>query len=88
MDNISTCCTCGHSWRTGTNGSHSCVDTLIKAARAALEALEGQSVAGAIEIYRFPAVLALHDVVFNPERLDEAVRMDIRAEAELNPPES
>lgn len=48
-------------------------------ARAALEALEGTSGAGASEIYRFPAALALHDRVFDPSRLDDEVR------AELNP---
>lgn len=26
---ISTCATCGHKWRTGTNGDHSCTDKLL-----------------------------------------------------------
>jgi len=26
----STCCTCGKTWRTGTNGSHSCSEQLLK----------------------------------------------------------
>lgn len=27
---ISTCCTCGYSWRTGMNGNHSCSDALLR----------------------------------------------------------
>lgn len=27
---MSTCCTCGYSWRTGMSGSHSCSDTLLR----------------------------------------------------------
>jgi hypothetical protein len=29
-DKISTCCTCGYSWPTGTDGSHSCIRALKK----------------------------------------------------------
>ena len=28
-DKLSTCCTCGFQWRTGTHGGHSCVSRLL-----------------------------------------------------------
>ena len=33
----SKCCTCGFEWKTGTNGSHSCSNTLQKKINSAIE---------------------------------------------------
>ena len=52
--NLSTCCTCGHTWKTGTHGGHSCAEVLAKqlhdshaqivALREALEQVKAASV--------------------------------------------
>ncbi len=36
-EEISTCCSCGYSWRTGTDGSHSCSVQLQKTIKEAIE---------------------------------------------------
>lgn len=37
---LSKCCSCGHEWTTGTNGSHSCIDTLKRRASKGLAMLK------------------------------------------------
>jgi hypothetical protein len=36
-EEISTCCSCGYSWKTGTDGSHSCSSELQKTKKKAID---------------------------------------------------